>query len=80
MGGEFAYSASAAVIRGPALTLFYVSVILLLLNNYSFKLGAVKAAGRASLSNYLMQSLVCTLLFIPMVLGCTETFQQAKAS
>ncbi|MDX8289522.1 DUF418 domain-containing protein [Metabacillus indicus] len=63
---------------GPALTLFYVSVILLLLNNYSFKLGALKAAGRASLSNYLMQSLVCTFLFYSYGFGLYGNISAAE--
>jgi uncharacterized protein len=54
-----------AAVANPALSCFYVAVILLLLQNESrrawFK--PISAVGRLSLTNYLFQSLVCTTLF-----------------
>lgn len=56
-------------IGGPALTLFYVSFGLLALNKWQFKLSPIRAVGRGSLSNYLLQSIICTFLFYAYGLG-----------
>lgn len=49
----------------PALTLFYVSAIALLAQRASWRrrLAPIGALGRMALSNYLLQSLICTAIF-----------------
>lgn len=54
---------------GPALTLCYVSLALLFLNKFKFRLEPFRAVGRGSLSNYLLQSIVCTFIFYSYGLG-----------
>ncbi|QNG59652.1 DUF418 domain-containing protein [Bacillus sp. PAMC26568] len=56
-------------IGGPALTLCYVSIGLLVLDKWQLKLSPIRAIGRGSLSNYLLQSFICTLLFYSYGLG-----------
>jgi uncharacterized protein len=54
---------------GPALTLCYVSLALLSLYKFKFRLEPIRAAGRGSLSNYLLQSIICTFIFYSYGLG-----------
>jgi len=55
----------------PALTLFYVSVIVVILHRPSGSpwLRALALPGRMALSNYILQSVICTLLFNGYGLG-----------
>jgi len=50
---------------GPAMAIFYATAIMLLSDNAVMKkvLSPLAAVGRLSLSNYLFQSVVCTLIF-----------------
>lgn len=61
----------ARTIGGPALCLFYISAIVLLVQKKTWqeKLSPLAAVGRTALSNYLFQSLVCTLIFYGYGLG-----------
>jgi uncharacterized protein len=56
-------------IGGPALTLCYVSLGLLALDKWQLNLSPIRAVGRGSLSNYLLQSAICTLIFYSYGLG-----------
>lgn len=53
------------LISGPALCFFYITSLLLLLQRdiWQRMLSPFKAVGRMALTNYLMQSVVCTLIF-----------------
>jgi uncharacterized protein len=53
------------VVAAPALALFYASTILLLTQREAWRrrLAPLAAVGRMALSNYLLQSLVCTTIF-----------------
>jgi uncharacterized protein len=61
----------ARTIGGPALCLFYISAIVLLVQRKTWqeRLAPLAAMGRMALSNYLFQSLVCTLIFYGYGLG-----------
>jgi len=61
----------ARTIGGPALCLFYVSAIVLLVQRETWQkqLSPLASVGRMALSNYLFQSLVCTLIFYGYGLG-----------
>ncbi len=65
-----AYAAGRAV-GAPALTVFYASAVVLLLQREVWQrwLGLFASVGRMSLSNYLFQSLVGTLIFYGYGLG-----------
>ena len=64
-------TSGARTIGAPALMLFYVSAIVLLARKESWKSRLVQLApvGRMALSNYLMQSVLCTLIFYGYGLG-----------
>jgi uncharacterized protein len=72
-GFEVAQFISAAIlaIGGPALSLAYAGTLTLLLRRESWQrvLRPVAAAGRMGLSNYLLQSLICTTIFYSYGLG-----------
>lgn len=53
------------VVAAPAMTLFYASTIVLLTQDETWRrrLAPLVAVGRTALSNYLLQSLICTTLF-----------------
>ena len=53
------------VIAAPAMSLFYASTILLLTQGEAWRrrLASLAAVGRMALSNYLLQSLICTTIF-----------------
>lgn len=59
------------VVAAPALMLFYVSSILFLTQRTRWRdrLMPLAALGRMSLTNYLMQSVICTLIFYGYGLG-----------
>lgn len=59
------------ILGAPALMLFYVTGIILLVrkNAWYERLAPLAALGRSALSNYLLQSVVCTLLFYNYGLG-----------
>lgn len=58
-------------IGAPALMLFYVSAIILLIQREDWyrRLSPLANLGRSALSNYLLQSVVCTLIFYNYGLG-----------
>ncbi len=58
-------------IGAPALMLFYVSAIILLIQREDWyrRLAPLANLGRSALSNYLLQSVVCTLIFYNYGLG-----------
>jgi Zn-dependent M28 family amino/carboxypeptidase len=64
---------SARTIGAPALMLFYVSAIILLVQKDAWRrrLAPLANLGRGALSNYLLQSILCTLLFYNYGLGLT---------
>jgi len=53
------------VLAAPAMSLFYASTIILLTQGEAWRrwLAPLAAVGRMALSNYLFQSLICTLIF-----------------
>lgn len=53
------------VVAAPALTLFYAASIVLLMQREAWRrrLAPLAAVGRMALSNYLLQSLICTTIF-----------------
>jgi len=53
------------VFGAPAMTFFYASTIILLTQGEAWRqrLGPLAAVGRMALSNYLLQSLICTMIF-----------------
>ncbi len=53
------------VFAAPAMTFFYVSTIILLTQGEAWRqrLAPLAAVGRMALSNYLLQSLICTMIF-----------------
>ena len=59
------------MIGGPVISIFYITAIVLLLQNKSIAkiLSPLANVGRLSMSNYLLQSIIGTLLFYSMVLG-----------
>ena len=61
----------ARTIGGPALCLFYISAIVLLVQKRDWRqrLSPLASVGRTALSNYLFQSIVCTLFFYGYGLG-----------
>ena len=61
----------ARTIGGPALCLFYISVIVLLVQKRTWyeRLYPFAAVGRMAMSNYLSQSVICTLIFYGYGLG-----------
>ncbi|MCK4314415.1 MAG: DUF418 domain-containing protein [Anaerolineae bacterium] len=61
----------ARTIGGPALCLFYISAIVLLIQKRTWyeRLYPFAAVGRMAMSNYLSQSVVCTLIFYGYGLG-----------
>ncbi|MBA4150815.1 MAG: DUF418 domain-containing protein [Verrucomicrobia bacterium] len=76
VGGEMSWSWSVAfsvalAVGCPALMLVYVSAIVLLFQRESCrgKLMLLAPVGRMALSNYLLQSIVCTTLFYSYGLG-----------
>ncbi len=64
-------TSGARTIGAPALMLFYVSAILTLLRKEAWipRLNQLAPVGRMALSNYLMQSVLCTLIFYGYGLG-----------
>ena len=74
VGGSFAPSPTSVaqnvgrlclVVAAPALMLFYASTIILLTQRETWRrrLAPLAAVGRTALSNYLLQSLICTTIF-----------------
>jgi len=59
------YLQNAVLISGPILSLFYISSLLFLLQKETWKklLHPLKFVGRMALTNYIMQSVVCILIF-----------------
>lgn len=53
------------VVAGPAMTFFYAATIVLLTQGETWRrrLAPLAAVGRMALSNYLLQSLICTTIF-----------------
>jgi uncharacterized protein len=64
----------ARTIGAPALMLFYVAAIILLVKREDWhrRLAPLASVGRSALSNYLLQSVLCTLLFYGYGLGLYE--------
>jgi len=62
---------AAVIVAGPALCLFYVTSLLLLMRKRFWRklLAPLQDAGRMALTNYLLQSVGCTLLFYSYGLG-----------
>ena len=63
--------AAGYIIGAPALCFFYAASLLLLVQHpvWRRRLRALAAVGRTALSNYLLQSLICTTLFYHYGLG-----------
>jgi len=63
--------AISLIISGPALGFFYASTMILLAQKEAWqrRLAPLAAVGRLALSNYLLQSLVCTTIFYSYGLG-----------
>lgn len=59
------YLQNAVLISGPILSLFYISSLLFLLQKETWKklLQPLKYVGRMALSNYIIQSVICILIF-----------------
>jgi uncharacterized protein len=59
------FFALSFIVSGPAIGFFYMGILLLLLRSpvWQQRLSPFALAGRMALSNYLMQSLICTTLF-----------------
>ena len=67
---RFAAAVSAQTIGAPALMLFYVAALTLALRqSWGRWLGALAPLGRMALTNYIAQSLLCTLIFYGYGLG-----------
>jgi uncharacterized protein len=63
--------AGARTLGAPALVLFYICLVIVLVSKkpWSRRLSPAAYVGRMSLSNYLLQSIVCTLVFYGYGLG-----------
>jgi uncharacterized protein len=59
------------IVGGPALSLAYAAAVVLLLQSEFWQRGlrCIATAGRMALSNYLLQSLICTTIFYSYGLG-----------
>jgi len=59
------------VVAAPAMTFFYAATIILLMQREAWRrrLAPLAAVGRMALSNYLLQSLICTMIFYSYGLG-----------
>ncbi|MGD8625802.1 MAG: DUF418 domain-containing protein, partial [Anaerolineae bacterium] len=70
-GIQWALSRGARTIGAPALMLFYVCTLILLVRREAWhrRLAPLASVGRAALSNYLAQSVIGTLLFYSYGLG-----------
>jgi len=68
---EWLASVGARTIGAPALMLFYVCGIILLVQKETWRqrLSPLAVVGRSALSNYLFQSILCTLIFYAYGLG-----------
>lgn len=64
-------SYGATLVKGPALALFYFTSIVLLLRKdfWQLILSIFQPLGRMALTNYIMQSLICTFIFYSYGLG-----------
>lgn len=73
---------TALSINGPALCLAYVATLALLLRRDGWKrrLRPLAAAGQMGLTNYLLQSLVCTFLFYSYGLGWYGSVGRASSA
>jgi len=74
-------SMTALAISGPALCLAYAATLTLLLQRDSWKarLRPIAAAGQMALSNYLLQSVVCTFIFYSYGLAWYGSVGRASA-
>ncbi len=74
-------SIAVLTIGGPALCLSYAAAVILWLRRDSWKgrLRPVAAAGQMALTNYLLQSLVCTFIFYSYGLGWYGSVGRASA-
>jgi len=61
----------AQIVGGPALSLFYVAALTLLSRRQTWRrwLDLLAPAGRMALTNYLLQSIICTFIFYGYGLG-----------
>ena len=64
------------MIGAPALMIFYVSAVILLVQKeiWHERLAPLASVGRMALTNYLLQSVVCTLIFYGYGLGLYGEF------
>jgi uncharacterized protein len=64
-GSLWVVAMASLAVGGPALCLFYSGAVTLLLrrDSWRLRLRPVAAAGRMALSNYLLQSVICTTIF-----------------
>ena len=69
------------LIVGPVLAFGYLSGLVLLAQRESWRrrLAPLAAAGRMALTNYIMQSVICTLIFYSFGLGCSGRWAHSPA-
>ncbi len=75
-------ASTAILIGGPALSAAYIAAIVLLLQHeiWRSRLKPLAAVGRMALTNYLLQSLVCTTIFYSYGLGLFGTMAPARGA
>ncbi|MGH2376725.1 MAG: DUF418 domain-containing protein [bacterium] len=75
-------ASTSVLVGGPALSAAYVAAIVLLVHNevWRRRLMPLAALGRMALTNYLLQSLICTTIFYSYGLGLFGTVGPARGA